>query len=110
MEWGNLSGLWGSCNKDHKLFTINLKVLGVEGTAFKARVQEVSNFMMEMRVWHVFDISTYSEMKKESTRYTLYAIFPRQPGIRLRVTECETPTITKGCMIRGNVRKRYLYD
>lgn len=100
MEWGNLSGLWKSSQKG---FNIHLNIMSIDDGMFKAKVQEVSDSMVRMGVWYVLDPSTYPERKKESTRHTLYAIFPRQPGVRLRITECETPTITKGCMVRGDV-------
>ena len=92
MEWGNLDGLWRSSKRGG--FILNLKMLGIVDDGFKARVQGIEGDSM-VQVDTIF----------RNTSHLLRVVFPRRPGVLLFVTECETPTITKGCMIRGNARK-----
>lgn len=33
----------------------------------------------------------------------LYALMPSRPGKRMRVTSCDTPTVTGGCTIYGHI-------
>ncbi len=84
-----LSGLWKSTLGTE--FMLVIEVLSVADGHFKARIHNIEG----------------STMIQIGTDFmpVMDAVFPRQPCVRLHITECETPTLTEGCIIRGEILK-----